>query len=66
MIPHHRDFDEDDVEEGERIATSPITGTTYLVRRWIEESDGKIIAIDKEPVEEVEEVEDVDGRRRSR
>jgi hypothetical protein len=46
------DIDEERIEEGERYAQSPITGATYRVTRWIEDADGRIVALDKERIEE--------------
>lgn len=37
----------EDVEEGERVAHSELTGTTYLVTRWVDKGDGKMIALKK-------------------
>jgi sugar lactone lactonase YvrE len=46
------DVDEERIEEGERFAQSPITGATYRVTRWVEVGDGRIVAIEKERIEE--------------
>jgi predicted RNA-binding Zn-ribbon protein involved in translation (DUF1610 family) len=40
----------DQVEEGERIMESPITGETYRVTKWVEKNDGRAIALEKELV----------------
>lgn len=50
MIPD--DVDEDEVEDGERFARSPITGTVYRVTRWIEQDDGRIVALEKEAIDD--------------
>lgn len=44
--PH---IDEEDVETGERIMESPLTGNTYLVTKWVESDDG-FLAIQKEEI----------------
>lgn len=48
-------YDESDVVEGHRLSISPITGTVYLVTRWIEpDDDGRLIALSKAAVERTE------------
>ena len=46
-----------DVERGERVTRSPITGAFYLVTRWIDHGDGKLRALDKEEISDEEVVE---------
>lgn len=42
------DGDDRDVQTGEKLMQSPITDTIYRVTRWIEQEDGKAVALDKE------------------
>jgi len=48
------DFLEDaaGVERGKRLKQSPVTGETYVVRKWIDLDDGQVIALEKEPADE--------------
>ena len=39
------------VERGMRLRQSPTTGEMYIVRKWIDLGDGKIIALEKEPAD---------------
>jgi len=39
------------VETGEQISESPVTGEKYRVTKWIDHGEGKITAIEKEPLE---------------
>ena len=59
--------EERDVETGERFLRSEVTGRWYLVTRWIEQDDGRAIALTKEEVEPEAVPDDVgpDGRRSS-
>ena len=45
-------YPEDQIEEGERIMESPITGEKYLVTKWVEKPDGRAIALEKEEYDE--------------
>jgi len=40
------------VEYGKRLKQSPATGDRFVVRKWIDCGDGKIIALAKEPLED--------------
>jgi len=42
------------IERGERMMTSPTTGETYVVRKWIKRGDDGFIALSKEPAEDEE------------
>jgi hypothetical protein len=42
---------------GERIARSPTTGAFYLVTEWREDSDGQIVAREKEELSDAEVVD---------
>lgn len=48
------DFLEDaaGVERGKRVKQSPVTGETFVVRKWIDCGGGQIIALAKEPLED--------------
>jgi len=39
------------VERGKQLKESPVTGETYVVRKWIDLGEGKIIALAKEPAD---------------
>jgi hypothetical protein len=41
-------YPKEEVESGERIVESPLTGTTYRVTKWVEKGDGRIVALEKE------------------
>lgn len=43
---------EHDIEFGERIAESPVTGERYRVTAWKDKGDGKMVAFEKEPLED--------------
>lgn len=43
-------YPEEDIHRGTRYATSPLTGTTYLVTEWVEKGEGRLVAIKKEEV----------------
>lgn len=43
--------------EDTRIARSPVTGCFYLVTEWREDSDGQIVAREKEELSDAEVVE---------
>lgn len=38
----------DDIETGEKILESPLTGNKYCVTKWVDKGDGQFIAIEKE------------------
>jgi hypothetical protein len=40
------------VKRGIRLKQSAVTGETYVVRKWIDLGDGKVIALEKEPAED--------------
>lgn len=40
------------VETGERIMESPVTDTTYCVTKWVDKGDGRVVALEKEPIDE--------------
>jgi len=42
--------DPSDVETGEKYLESPLTGNKYRVTKWVDQGDGKFIAIEKELV----------------
>ncbi len=42
----------EDIETGEKILESPLTGNTYRVTKWVDQGDGKFISIEKELVED--------------
>lgn len=42
----------DDVETGEKILESPLTGNKYRVTKWVDQGDGQFIAIEKELVQD--------------
>lgn len=46
-------YPEEDIETGERIMESPITGNRYRVTKWVDKGEGKAVAIEKELVEDV-------------
>jgi hypothetical protein len=46
------------VVEGERVMQSAVTDEAYRVTKWIDLGDGKVTAIEKEPVEEVAQTDD--------
>lgn len=45
---------------GNLIARSPVTGAFYLVTEWREDSDGQIVAREKEELSDAEVVERLD------
>jgi hypothetical protein len=51
----------EEVQQGERVARSPISGCFYLVTKWIDHGDGNITALQKEEISDAEVVEKVDG-----
>lgn len=38
----------DNIETGEKILQSPLTGKEYRVTKWVDQGDGQFIAIEKE------------------
>lgn len=46
------DYPDEQVETGERVMQSPVTGTEYLVTKWVEKSDGRAIALEKEELDD--------------
>jgi len=40
------------VETGERIMESPVTDTTYRVTKWVDKGDGRVVALEKEAIDE--------------
>lgn len=48
---HEQGYCPYEIETGERITESPLTGETYRVTRWVEPQEDRIIALQKEPVE---------------
>lgn len=40
----------EDIETGEKILTSPITGHRYRVTRWVNKGDGKFVALEKQRI----------------
>ena len=44
--------DPSDVETGEKYLESPLTGNTYRVTKWVDQGEGKFIAIEKELVDD--------------
>ena len=45
----------EDIETGEKIMQSPLTGNTYKVTKWVDKGDGKFVALEKELVEDSDE-----------
>ena len=43
-------YHESQVETGEIIRESPITGEQFRVTRWVDKGDGRIVALEKEPL----------------
>lgn len=43
-------FRESEIQTGERIAVSPVTGQRYLVTRWVEHGEGRLTALAKKPI----------------
>jgi len=41
-----------DIETGEKILESPLTGNTYRVTKWVDQGDGKFVAIEKELIDD--------------
>lgn len=41
-----------ETKTGERYMTSPLTGTTYRVTKWVDTGDGKAVALEKEEIDE--------------
>lgn len=41
-------YSDEEIQEGEIVKQSPITGKEYLVTRWVEKGDDRIIALEKE------------------
>lgn len=41
------------VVKGDRVMESPATGEKYRVTKWVDLGDGKVTALEKEPIEEV-------------
>jgi len=40
-----------EVETGERIGESPTTGQRYRLTKWVDQGDGQLVALEKEPIE---------------
>lgn len=45
-------YPEGDVQTGERILVSPLTGQPYIVTKWVERGGNRFVAIDKRPIED--------------
>lgn len=54
MRHHEQGFCPYEIETGERFMESELTGETYRVTRWVERGEGKVISLQKEPVENTE------------
>lgn len=48
---HEQGFCPHEIETGERISESPLTGETYRVTKWVDRGEGGIIALHKERVD---------------
>lgn len=48
---HEQGFCPHEIETGERYAESELTGNTYLVTKWAEKGDGRMVSLRKAPVE---------------
>jgi len=44
--------DPGDVQTGEKILKSPLTGNSYRVTKWVDQGDGKFVAIEKELIDD--------------
>lgn len=42
----------DKVQTGERVMESPITDQKYLVTMWVEKGEDRVIALEKEEIDE--------------
>jgi hypothetical protein len=45
-----RGYPVDEIETGEKVMQSPITGDTYRVTMWVEKGADRVIALEKEEV----------------
>lgn len=45
-------YPEDEVKTGERVCESPITGEMYRVTQWVEKGEDRVIALEKEKIEQ--------------
>lgn len=45
-----QDYPDGDIQTGEKILESPITGNLYRVTKWVERGEGKFIALEKSTV----------------
>lgn len=55
LCPDHQTVQghpKEDIETGERIMESPLTGNTYRVTKWVDKGDGKVVALEKELVDD--------------
>lgn len=52
MRDHVQGHCPDEIQTGERISHSEMTGKTYRVTKWVEKGEGKIVALQKEEVEQ--------------
>lgn len=43
------------IETGERIMTSPVTDTVYRVTKWVDKGDGRVVALEKEALDDGEQ-----------
>jgi len=51
----------EEVVRGERVCRSALSGSFFLVTKWIDDGDGKVTALQKEEISDEEVVEHVDG-----
>lgn len=47
-------YPEEEIETGERIACSELTGRRYRVTKWVDLGDGKIVSLHKELIDDGE------------
>lgn len=52
MAYHAQGYCPHEIETGERFMTSPLTGETYRVTKWVEDGDGRMVALHKEPADD--------------
>lgn len=48
----HQGYPVEEIETGERVMESPLTGAKYLVMKWVEKGDGQFVALEKEELDE--------------
>jgi hypothetical protein len=50
-VPMYRGYPIDEIQTGERIMESPVTGEKFRVTMWVEKGSDRCIALEKEEVD---------------